>query len=48
MVPLSMILSELRPGFQDYHIFELEYLKNDTIPSCSMALNLRDNFTIEH
>ena len=28
MVPLSMTLSDLWPGFQGYDIFEVEYLKD--------------------
>jgi len=28
MVPLSMTLSDLRPGFQDHAIFEVERLKD--------------------
>ena len=28
MVPLSVILSGLWPGFQGHDIFEVEYLKN--------------------
>jgi len=30
MVPLSMTLSDLRPGFQGHNIFEVELLKNCT------------------
>jgi len=31
MVPLSMTLSDLGPGFQGHDIFDIEYLKDDTI-----------------
>jgi len=30
MVPLSMTLSDLCPGFQGHDIFDIEYLRNDT------------------
>jgi len=30
MVPLSMTLSDLWPGFQGWHFFEVEYWKNGT------------------
>jgi len=30
MVPLSMILGDLGPGFQGHDIFDIEYVRNDT------------------
>ena len=41
MVPLSMILSNLWPGFQGHNIFEVEYRKNDV----SYCFTLIGNYT---
>jgi len=35
MVPLSMTLSDLWPGFQGHDIFEVEYRKNDASYYCT-------------
>jgi len=40
MVPVSMTVSDLSPGFQGQDIFEVEYLKKTT--------SLRDKITIAH
>jgi len=31
MIPISMTLSDLCPGFQGHDIFEVEYWKNETL-----------------